>query len=84
MSQAVPTVIIDYGHEPKAHKLRGFAEVAGVEDFIVDPRDKEGVFKKVENCFDKNDSIRELLNIRMESINKLVNDSFDVLKSVIT
>ena len=24
LSQSVPTVIIDYGHEPKAHKLIGF------------------------------------------------------------
>ncbi|MFT3885240.1 MAG: polysaccharide pyruvyl transferase family protein [Flavobacteriales bacterium] len=32
LSQHVPTVIIDYGHEPKAHKLLGFATVASVSD----------------------------------------------------
>ena len=37
LSQSVPTVIIDYGHEPKAHKLIGFAKVVGVQDFVADP-----------------------------------------------
>ncbi|MDY0393098.1 MAG: polysaccharide pyruvyl transferase family protein, partial [Candidatus Bipolaricaulis sp.] len=39
LSQAIPTVIIDYGHEPKAHKLMGFAKVAGIEEYVANPTD---------------------------------------------
>lgn len=27
LSQSVPTTIIDYGHEPKAHKLKGLLKL---------------------------------------------------------
>ncbi len=37
MSQAVPTVILDYGHEPKAHKLKGFAKCVRMDDCVISP-----------------------------------------------
>ena len=51
LSQNIPTVIIDYGHEPKAHKLRGFAIEAGVEDCIANPAIDGDIITKVENVF---------------------------------
>jgi colanic acid/amylovoran biosynthesis protein len=51
LSQMVPTVIIDYGHEPKAHKLRGFAKEAGAELFIADPLTEGDLISKIQSAF---------------------------------
>ncbi len=48
LSQCIPTAIIDYGHEPRAHKLRGFARVAGMEDCVVDPI--SGKYSQSQSC----------------------------------
>jgi colanic acid/amylovoran biosynthesis protein len=37
LSQGVPTIMIDYGHGPIAHKTRGFLELYGKEDWLVEP-----------------------------------------------
>jgi colanic acid/amylovoran biosynthesis protein len=47
LSQLVPTVIIDYGHEPKAHKLQGFAIEAGAESYVSDPAVPGDIQQKV-------------------------------------
>lgn len=51
LSQNVPTIIIDYGHEPKAHKLRGFSIEAGVEDCIANPMKSDDIINKIDNVF---------------------------------
>ena len=83
LSQSVPTVILDYGHEPKAHKLKGFAEIAGVEEYVADPTNKNDMFNKVENCYASITLIRSHLDKRMKIIKQMVNESFDILKDVI-
>ena len=47
LSQLVPTIIIDYGHEPKAHKLVGFAIEAGAESYVSDPAIPGDIQQKV-------------------------------------
>lgn len=37
LSQSIPTVIIDYGIGPRAHKLQGMAELVGLEHLICSP-----------------------------------------------
>src|SRR5690606_22993595 len=51
LSQCVPTVIIDYGHEPKAHKLRGFARVAGMEHLVANPEEPADLIMKITTCW---------------------------------
>src|SRR5690606_9693600 len=51
LSQLVPTVIIDYGHPPKAHKLKGFAIEAGAEEFIADPAIKNDIINKIDSAW---------------------------------
>ena len=51
LSQYIPTVIIDYGHEPKAHKLRGFAIEAGAEEYVADPASKNDLITKINKCW---------------------------------
>ena len=84
LSQSVPTVIIDYGHEPKAHKLRGFAKVADVENLIANPTDYDNLEKKAFYCWENKESIHNNLIERNKEINKIVDDSFDILKNYVT
>jgi len=79
MSQYIPTVIIDYGHEPKAHKLLGFAEVAGMSDFIVDPKEKDVLKDKVDFCFQNLDEIKKMLKNRMPKVKSMAKDNFRLL-----
>ena len=83
LSQCVPTVIIDYGHEPKAHKLRGFASVVGMDDYVANPASSADLVNKISNCIDNSDLIRKKLHSRNTEIKKLINKNFDLLKSII-
>lgn len=82
LSQHVPTVIIDYGHEPKAHKLRGFAAVAGVENYVVDPSSKGELMKVVKDCWGSSCSYRDYLKMHMPTVRKQAKTHFDLLKSL--
>lgn len=80
LSQHVPTVIMDYGHEPKAHKLRGFAEVAGVQDYFVDPSSEAEVKQTVKSCWTNLDSYTKHLKEHMPSVRNQAHSHFDLLK----
>ncbi|GAB5413436.1 MAG: hypothetical protein Cons2KO_10390 [Congregibacter sp.] len=80
LSQHVPTVIIDYGHEPKAHKLRGFAALAGVESYVVDPYSKGELKNSLQKCWDRRESYKEYLQHRMPNVRKQAKSNFDLLK----
>lgn len=82
LSQAVPTVIIDYGHEPKAHKLLGFAEVAGVKEFLVDPNDIDSMSNTFEKCWENRVEVREGLNERLPNIKEESKKTFKLLKEL--
>lgn len=83
LSQSVPTVIIDYGHEPKAHKLKGFAAVAGVSEFVADPANGSELTETIERCWVQRQEIRERLDRRMSQVRDLSSLSFDSLNSVV-
>lgn len=61
LSQHVPTVIIDYGHEPKAHKLRGFAKEAGMLEYVADPENPEELAKLMRSCWKNRKDLRNEL-----------------------
>lgn len=79
LSQCIPTVIIDYGHEPKAHKLRGFARLVGVESYIGDPVDAQDMIQKVSSAWGKKDEIREHLKKRIPEVEELAKSNFKLL-----
>jgi colanic acid/amylovoran biosynthesis protein len=83
LSQDIPTVIIDYGHEPKAHKLRGFARVADVEEFICDPRNAEDMIRRIALCWERREEIREKLKTRIEEVKRLAKSNFEMLQNLI-
>lgn len=83
LSQAVPTVIIDYGHEPKAHKLKGFAQVAQVEEFVANPTDVHSMKEKVNLAWTHSDSVRKTLNDRLPTLSSAIRQNFELTKQVI-
>lgn len=80
LSQGIPTVILDYGHEPKAHKLRGFAEIAGVQDYIADPGDLKDMLNKIEACLKNREALHQMLSENMKKVKKSSKEQFEKLK----
>ena len=62
MSQSVPTVILDYGHEPKAHKLSGFAESAGQHQYLAFPDKLDDIYAKASSAWENREMIKRNLD----------------------
>ncbi len=82
-SQFVPTVVIDYGHTPKAHKLKGFATVAGQERFVSDPAKEFDLVNKIRDCWGNRTSIRMDLEARIPVVKKQARENFKLIKRLI-
>lgn len=82
LSQYVPTVVIDYGHEPKAHKLKGFAEVAGMLDYVADPASNNDLITKIENCWNDRKEINSFLKERIPAVKVTAKKNFTLLKGL--
>ncbi len=80
LSQCVPTVIVDYGQEPKAHKLKGFAEIAGVSEYVADPNNLGDMESKMDKCWDKCAEIRQKLRERMPIVFESAMQNFEMVK----
>jgi colanic acid/amylovoran biosynthesis protein len=83
LSQEVPTVIIDYGHEPRAHKLKGFAEVVQVEAYVADPARGDDLVRRINRCWHDRMQIREHLRKRMPEVKRLARRNFDLLPALL-
>ena len=83
LSQSVPTVIIDYGHEPKAHKLLGFAAVAGVTEYVANPSDPNDLNKKINACWIERKQIKEFLDGHMPAVFEIARENFMMLRALI-
>jgi colanic acid/amylovoran biosynthesis protein len=79
-TQFIPTVIIDYGHEPKAHKLKGFAKLVQMTDYIADPADIDDMLGKVTRCWKKKEEIKEHLRNIIPEVRKKAEANFELLK----
>ena len=84
LSQSIPTVIIDYGHEPKAHKLKGFAEVANALDYVANPDQTDDIFHKMNRCWNERDVYRSNLFSHIPKVKELAKQHFDLLKPLIS
>ncbi len=83
MSQYVPTVIIDYGHEPKAHKLRGFAELLEIPNMVADPLRANDLIEKVAYCWRSRDKIKAHLVKKIPLVQQLAKKNFELLRELI-
>lgn len=82
LSQRVPTVIIDYGHEPKAHKLLGFATVAGAEDFVADPAKVGELKETIQRCWQERADYAQRLSERMPWVAEQVRKNFQLVQEL--
>lgn len=83
LSQLIPTIIIDYGHKPKAHKLKGFAIEAGVEKFIADPSKNNDINNKFNKLLKNISNYRKDLKLNvLKAKNKSIKN-FHLLKKVL-
>jgi colanic acid/amylovoran biosynthesis protein len=83
MSQCIPTAIIDYGHEPKAHKLKGFAEIYDVVENVVDPLDVNQMKSVVGKLIDEKDYYKEKLESRVPLVKEMALKNFTLLKELV-
>lgn len=82
ISQYIPTVIIDYGHEPKAHKIHGFAEVVGIKDFVANPATADDLINKIIKCWNNKDKIKKQLESSNEIVRRKARENFIELKKL--
>lgn len=82
LSQYVPTVIIDYGNGPQAHKLKGFAKEAGVLEYVANPNLPEDIFYKIQKCIQNLKIIREQLKVHIPEVKNKSKQNFNLLKSL--
>ena len=83
LSQNVPTVIIDYGHEPKAHKLRGFAAVANVSQYVAVPGAENDLLAKMELVWNNRNAVSQMLAERNVWIRNECMRQFDELRCAV-
>lgn len=83
LSQNVPTMVIDYGHEPVSHKSRGMAKLVGLEHLLVSPADESQLVEKACFCWENREQIRKHLRKRNVEVAELARRNFEVLPSVI-
>jgi colanic acid/amylovoran biosynthesis protein len=83
LSQSIPTVIIDYGHEPKAHKLKGFAQILEMEEFVADPASSDDMIQKIKKCWVNKENITSVLKEKNLEVLKLAKKNFELLKGIL-
>lgn len=82
MSQLIPTVIIDYGHEPKAHKLKGFANEAGMLKMVAEPQEANDIMTKMKNCWENRNQIKTELSENIPKVQTKAHRNFQLLKAL--
>jgi colanic acid/amylovoran biosynthesis protein len=83
LSQAITTVILDYGHTLKAHKLQGFAQLLDIQEYVADPTSSIDMIEKVSKCLNSKEVISKKLKEKNISIGNLARQNFDLLKNTI-
>lgn len=76
LSQKIPTVIIDYGHEPKAHKLEGFSKVLKIENFVANPGSAIDMMDKIGICWNQRNDVSIHLGNELPKVKQLIQENF--------
>ncbi len=82
LSQYVPTVLLDYGHEPKAHKIKGFASVANALPYVVEPLSSEQIIITIKKCWENRIVYKNNLEERTPEVKTLARSNFDILNEL--
>ena len=76
-------MIINYGQEPKAHKLKGFAKLLDYEEYVADPNSPIDLQKKISECWENRLNIRHKLEAIIPEIQKEAKKNFELLKNLL-
>ncbi len=82
-TQYIPTVVLDYGHEPKAHKLKGFTELAGMREYMADPSRRDDLLAKIDLCWQNRVSVKEHLIRTIPQVQEKARKNFDLLQPLL-
>lgn len=82
LSQCIPTVIIDYGHEPKAHKLEGFAAEVNVSQYVANPASLDDMIDKVDTCTSNLHSYQKLLQTKIPLVKYKAKQNFQHISNL--
>jgi colanic acid/amylovoran biosynthesis protein len=83
LSQSIPSVIVNYGHEPRPHKLAGFARTYGVDDYLVSPDIDGDIVSGIARVLQNRMRIQSDLRERVPVVTKKALENFEVLKSLV-
>jgi len=78
LSQAVPTVLLGYGH-----KHRGFARLLHQEKYVFEGTDSEELRSIVQDAWENRENTAQILKDRMPKIRELVNLNFEIIKEIV-
>jgi len=76
LTQIIPTLIIDYGHEPKAHKLEGFAMWFDDKNLVCNPNSIDDMKEKFVNILENKDQVKILLANKIPILQKQAFEGF--------
>ena len=80
ISQYVPTVFINYEKSfIPSTKMFGFADLAGVREYVCDPADKDELIRKIDLCAENRISIEERLRVNIPIVQQKAQAGFDQL-----
>lgn len=82
LSQNIPTVIIDYGNGPDAHKLKGFAKEAAMLNYVADPNTSGEIYCKIKDCILNLESIKKKLERQIPYVEEKSKQNFTLLKAL--
>jgi colanic acid/amylovoran biosynthesis protein len=81
LEQGVPTLAFDYKNGPLAHKMYGFFEVIGMQDYVI-PRDDIDFIKYFNRLYNNLDEVRACLNTNYAVVKDKVEKSFLKMKEL--
>lgn len=80
LSQYIPTLVIDYGHEPKAHKLKGFLELLELESYLCQPNSLDQLVELTDNLWNSRNNMKLYLQNKIQQLQKRALLNFEIIK----
>lgn len=82
-SQCIPTVYVEYDRRViYSDKMTGFSAQLGMEEYVCEPQDGDGLKEKVAKCFRQLDEVKESLEHVIGTIKKDADAAFDLIKEI--
>ena len=81
LEQAVPTLAFDYKNGPLAHKMYGFFEVIGMEEWVISREDFDFV-KYFDRMYDNLETVSEKLRQNYDAVVEKVEEGFRKIKEL--